>query len=230
MGTISINPDADGDLHDASLHNDKFQTILNEINGNLDANNLANPDSFFPLLCGAGRSFQATFTDSAGDTIPDLFPYVGWTHTDDPVDRTDQMELGVPYVPTPVANGCNIITNSQFRNVTNNVMTLIGGSLIYRQTVAYNTAVVTLRVQRASSIASTTWADMATIDFSPGTAAPANISISTFTTTPVTNLGVNDFYRVLVQNNSATALSGTPGVLAVAYVQFTAIFKVSHTD
>ena len=44
MATISsIVPDADGDLHDASLHNQKFNTILNEINGNIDAENTRMP-------------------------------------------------------------------------------------------------------------------------------------------------------------------------------------------
>jgi hypothetical protein len=45
MAKIFIQPDADGDLHTAALHNDKFQVILNEINGNLDEKNLKYPNS-----------------------------------------------------------------------------------------------------------------------------------------------------------------------------------------
>ena len=55
MATISsIVPDADGDLHDASLHNQKFNTILNEINGNIDADNLKYPDAMqtWSFSCG----------------------------------------------------------------------------------------------------------------------------------------------------------------------------------
>ena len=58
MATISsIVPDADGDLHDASLHNQKFNTILNEINGNIDADNLKYPDAMQTW------SFSCSFLD-----------------------------------------------------------------------------------------------------------------------------------------------------------------------
>ena len=59
MATISsIVPDADGDLHDASLHNQKFNTILNEINGNIDADNLKYPDAMQTW------SFSCSFLDA----------------------------------------------------------------------------------------------------------------------------------------------------------------------
>jgi hypothetical protein len=54
----SILPDVDGDLHTADLHNTKFNTILNEINGNLDQDNLKYPKSFMTLSCRAGVSYD----------------------------------------------------------------------------------------------------------------------------------------------------------------------------
>jgi hypothetical protein len=58
----SILPDVDGDLHTAALHNSKFQTILNELNGNIDLDNLKYPKSFMTLSCRAG----AAYDNSAG--------------------------------------------------------------------------------------------------------------------------------------------------------------------
>jgi len=54
----SILPDVDGDLHTADLHNTKFNTILNEINGNLDLDNLKYPKSFMTLSWRAGAAYD----------------------------------------------------------------------------------------------------------------------------------------------------------------------------
>ena len=47
MAYISIPADSDGDLHDANMHNNKFNTIADKINGNIDHDNLAFPRSDF---------------------------------------------------------------------------------------------------------------------------------------------------------------------------------------
>ena len=63
MAKIFIQPDADGDLHTAALHNDKFQSVLNEINGNIDETNLKFPNSILTLHSSAGlsgRGFQGS--------------------------------------------------------------------------------------------------------------------------------------------------------------------------
>ena len=54
----SVLPDVDGDLHTAALHNSKFQTILNELNGNIDLDNLKYPKSFMTLSCRGGISYD----------------------------------------------------------------------------------------------------------------------------------------------------------------------------
>lgn len=45
MGYINLTGDSDGDLHTAAMHNAKFGAIASVLNGNIDADNLANPYS-----------------------------------------------------------------------------------------------------------------------------------------------------------------------------------------
>jgi len=230
MGTININPDADGDLHDASLHNDKFQTILNEINGNLDANNLVNPDSFLMFTSNAGRTFTgAVPNDSAGHTTAAFYPWTGWSPTATITDSTTQMSTANPWIPINGANNCNIIVNSQTYNTTGQTITLVSAGAIYRQTPAYNNVDVTLRLQKsATTSVAGAWADMATIVFNPYAAAAANNSVTAFTSTGTMTVENGRYFRALIQNNAGTALSGTE--LAVAGIWLTMTFKVPHTD
>jgi hypothetical protein len=230
MGTISINPDADGDLHDASLHNDKFQTILNEINGNLDANNLANPNSFLTFTSNAGRTFTgAVPNDSAGDTTAAFYPWIGWSPTNTIADSTTQMSLATPWLPANGANNCNVIVNSQACNTSGHLITLVSANAIYRQMSTYNNANVTLRLQRsATTSVAAAWEDMATMVFNPFAAATANNSVSAFASTSNMTVANGHYFRALVQNNAGTALSGTE--LAVAGIWLTMTFKVAHTN
>jgi len=46
MAYITIPGDSDGDLHDAAMHNSKFGAIASVLNGNIDLENLANPNNF----------------------------------------------------------------------------------------------------------------------------------------------------------------------------------------
>lgn len=218
MGTISINPDADGDLHDASLHNDKFQTILNEINGNLDANNLANPNSFLTLTSFAGNSYHPTGP---------IYPWVGWTTADTVTDRTTQADLNNPFIPSLATSACNIMVQSQFQNTTGSPMTLHAGSFIYQQAPAFNSAAVILYAQ-SNTVIGNGWTDMATMTFNPNAGGVTNANVSAFATTPSVSLPNGSFFRVLVQNNAATALSGS--ALALYYACFTATFKIPHTN
>tara|TARA_R100000808_G_C2155025_1_gene166661 strand:+ start:10205 stop:10885 length:681 start_codon:yes stop_codon:yes gene_type:complete len=226
MGTISINPDADGDLHDASLHNDKFQTILNEINGNLDANNLANPNSFLTFTSNAGRSYTGAIPGGAHAVF---YPWTGWSPTATVTDPTTQMSTALPWVPISGANECNIIVNSQAYNTSGQIIALVSAGAIYRQTPGYNNANVTLRLQRsATTSVAGAWEDMATMVFNPFAAAAANNSVSAFASTSNMTVANGHYFRALVQNNAGTALSGTE--LAVAAISLTMTFKVAHTN
>jgi hypothetical protein len=77
MAKIFIQPDADGDLHTAALHNDKFQSVLNEINGNIDETNLKYPNSIFTLHSSASIS-DAGFKGSGGAPSEAQRYPVGW--------------------------------------------------------------------------------------------------------------------------------------------------------
>tara|TARA_R100001594_G_C4052587_1_gene265287 strand:- start:2000 stop:2680 length:681 start_codon:yes stop_codon:yes gene_type:complete len=78
MAKVFIQPDSDGDLHTAAMHNNKFQVILNEINGNLDEKNLKYPNSIFTLESDAGLSSEG-FKVGGYSTEPQRYP-VGWMH------------------------------------------------------------------------------------------------------------------------------------------------------
>ena len=54
MAYINITGDSDGDLHDAAMHNNKFGAIASVLNGNISAENLANPYSVYTMTFGAG--------------------------------------------------------------------------------------------------------------------------------------------------------------------------------
>ena len=54
MAYINITGDSDGDLHDAAMHNSKFGAIASVLNGNVSAENLANPYSIYTMTFGAG--------------------------------------------------------------------------------------------------------------------------------------------------------------------------------
>ena len=45
MALITLTGDSDGDLHTADLHNSKFGAIASVLNGNVDLDNLAKPNS-----------------------------------------------------------------------------------------------------------------------------------------------------------------------------------------
>jgi hypothetical protein len=79
MAKIFIQPDADGDLHTAALHNDKFQSVLNEINGNIDETNLKYPNSILTLHSSAGLSSRGFLGGDAGYDTNARIP-MGWVH------------------------------------------------------------------------------------------------------------------------------------------------------
>ena len=70
MGYINLTGDSNGDLHDAEMHNAKFGAIASVLNGNIDSDNLAAPQSVFTWSFGTGFGgpITGTFTDGAVDT------------------------------------------------------------------------------------------------------------------------------------------------------------------
>jgi len=212
MGTISINPDADGDLHDASLHNNKFQTILNEINGNLDEHNLEKPNCIISTQFGAPRSY----VEIAGPAF--YYPFGQWGFPAVPTDRQSRLnESGVAtynseFAPQTIANACNIYLNSMFRNTTGNTMTIIPSPELWlQQSRAYNSANVVAYMQKSASFDGNAWADMATATFNPSHGGAATEVVNTTVAFTITDnaLPAGNWFRILIQNNSGTALSGT---------------------
>ena len=77
----SVLPDVDGDLHTAAMHNSKFQTILNELNGNIDLDNLKYPKSFMTLSCRAGTSNDIVDGGTPANQNPYGYINIGTTAT-----------------------------------------------------------------------------------------------------------------------------------------------------
>ena len=77
----SVLPDVDGDLHTAAMHNSKFQTILNELNGNIDLDNLKYPKSFMTLSCRAGTSNDIVDGGTPANQNPYGYIAIGTTAT-----------------------------------------------------------------------------------------------------------------------------------------------------
>ena len=62
MGYITITGDSDGDLHNAAMHNSKFGAIASVLNGNVDHDNLAYPNSELVLTATGKHIDTAMFT------------------------------------------------------------------------------------------------------------------------------------------------------------------------
>lgn len=209
MGIISINPDADGDLHDASLHNIKFQTILNEINGELDETNLKYPKSIiqFPFSARSG------VLDYTGTSLPQI----AWGPTDVAADRQTQLEPVSGAAPTPGTYGypalsgagnCNIYLNSITANVTGQTINLVApsaGVLTWQATQNFTNNNIVVYFQKSATINGNAWEDMASATINPFHATGENRS-STFTIIDGV-LQANHFFRVLVQNNAGALLT-----------------------
>jgi hypothetical protein len=109
MGLITIPSDSDGTLHGASLHNDKFSTVVNAINGNLTHDNLAYPESIVILrphsfvIPYAGPTAAGTGTNGITNV---KWGVAGW-HEADFVAGS-----GVESAYTDAASGENYLTNS----------------------------------------------------------------------------------------------------------------------
>ena len=209
MGTISINPDADGDLHDASLHNDKFQTVVNEINGQIDENNLKYPNCIIPVQFGAAVSFGLL----AGPV--NHFQWASWGHPATASDKTSPLNVtGVAtmvgqMLPQIGAGECNLYMNSMFRNTTGNAMTIPAGTTMwFQRSAVYNAANITVYLQKASG-STAAWSDMGSVVIDPRGAAAATTGVNSEATFALTDASLPDTYwfRVLVQNNAGTALS-----------------------
>ena len=225
MGIISINPDADGDLHDASLHNIKFQTILNEINGELDETNLKYPKSIiqFPFSARSG-------TLAGGGTNLVQIP---WGPPDLATDRSTKLEIAVfpqyDFAALGGAGNCHIYLNSITANVTGQTMNLMpgGGIITWQATTHYSNNDIIVYFQKSTAINGDAWEDMATATISPYVAANAEHRSSTFTIIDGA-LQANHFFRVLVQNNAGAALYGGAGGPGPPLSSGAAYFTVQH--
>ena len=69
MGFITLTGDSDGDLHTAALHNNKFGAIASVLNGNVDRDNLAAPQSILNWSFGTGFGYAITGTDQVDTNV-----------------------------------------------------------------------------------------------------------------------------------------------------------------
>jgi hypothetical protein len=104
----SVLPDVDGDLHTAALHNSKFQTILNELNGNIDLDNLKYPKSFMTLSCRAGISSDIV----DGGTPANQNPYGYIT-----IDAATSSAIAFPPGTFRVSNDASHVLTNSFHQV-----------------------------------------------------------------------------------------------------------------
>tara|TARA_R100000278_G_scaffold46215_4_gene40183 strand:- start:7404 stop:8048 length:645 start_codon:yes stop_codon:yes gene_type:complete len=213
MAYINLTGDSNGDLHNAEMHNAKFGAIASVLNGNIDADNLAAPQSLLTWEISNGFTERSDGTDNTNDMLR--------------VSNSDSTS-GI----LNVANFAVVQTTDAFYLLTHSLrkahanMTLVGVSaLVYQQpgTVTGNT--FSLIFQKSSTITGT-YSNMATGTFNRNTllsaVTPNEITMNINNAT----IGANQYFRVLM---------GMPSTFPGSYgpdfpvVKITLTFKAFHT-
>ena len=190
MAKVFIQPDSDGDLHTAAMHNNKFQVILNEINGNLDEKNLKYPNSRFVLSSSAGPG-GIGYT-AAGASVTERHPH-GWCRVSGGL-YVDGWGGSATSSVTPLTNSFYLAT--QDFTVTEVLFTA-------HQSTTFNTGQDwTFSVEKSNQIESAgTWTTIASItnDLRDATTPDLIALVPSISVSGVSN---NDYLRVSVTTPS----------------------------
>jgi hypothetical protein len=215
MSFIIIPPDSDGAVHDAALHNTKFTTIINELNGNIDHENLKNP---FSSVSWNSFGTHYVVTDGGGDTHEQV---VGWYATS---SIKGQIVTAVaPFVPNKLANGTNVIMNSHRRADLDYV--LVGASIIVRRHNAFPAGNFRLELQKGTDVTGAVlYSEMANVSFTPliGAGLVDVFDVPNLAIT-LSALNRNEYFRIALQNPNAV-ITTVPDMWIETY------FKTLHVN
>ena len=191
MGYITISGDTDGDLHTAALHNEKFGTIVSTINGNINHDNLAYPNSDLLITisgvrphagANAGWVELASVTAAAPSAVT-------------PHSANDKINLLIPSV-----------TRIPFSGTLNGDV-----KLVFLKDSGFTSGVdLTFYLQRSSvvsegTLGSATWTNISSLTSDCYHGTPF-LTDSRFPSTAGQSFTANQYFRVVVQN----ATSGSP--------------------
>lgn len=221
MALITLTGDSDGDLHTADLHNSKFGAIASVLNGNVDLDNLAKPNSVghfnFNLIGYTGSFPWDLIAISGGATSVAVSGYNEFYG----VSAADSGTIaGSIY---SASNSATNVLKSSWIRVPSSV-TITNVDFTYRQLGGSYTASenFTVAFQRSSSASATSsYVDIAsfTEDFR-GTTTELTVQSPTVSNVSV---GAGYFIRICFTNPS----SYTPD-LSPPSVSCTVTYKASH--
>lgn len=152
MAYITITGDSDGDLHTADMHNSKFGAIASVINGNIDLENLTNPNSRGHItFSNSNQNLAATYLELATSTSPNPNASVG----DKAAGKFNLLINSIFKAPFPLTitsvNFC-ILSTSSYVNGENFVLSLQASNGTDPSTATYNTVgVINTDFQAGSS-------------------------------------------------------------------------------
>tara|TARA_R100000655_G_scaffold22915_2_gene46379 strand:- start:9808 stop:10443 length:636 start_codon:yes stop_codon:yes gene_type:complete len=198
MGFITLTGDSDGDLHTAALHNNKFGAIASVLNGNINKDNLAAPQSILNWSFGTG--FGSAVFGTTGQVDTNVLRVASETGS---IDVSGWGNLN--------STNAHFMLLDSVKKAPAALRLVSVDAVVYQQngTVADN---YVLKLQKSSSV-NGTYANMATGNFvlnsGASTITPASITMS------VTDaaLDQNEFFRAVF------FVPATPGTYAPDYPQ-----------
>jgi hypothetical protein len=212
MGFISIPADTDGDLHNAAMHNSKFNAIVDVLNGNIDHENLEFPESVYTLNFSAG-----THVDGGS------FQVDGYTSVNFANGALSAVSLDPTY-HTAAAAGTNVVRNSWLTVPPNTVVSIVDVSLVVALEASYTagqdcaiTGQVCTAVNPfiAASGYTTLWS--ATSDFfAAGNAGDPNRFAKLAITTGASTLNAGNTFRIVVTNATPAFAAAKPPLINVS--------------
>ena len=220
MTYINLTGDSDGDLHTAAMHNAKFGAIASVLNGNIDANNLAAPQSYLTWTLGTAYTAVVTSGGGAANTgVGSADTFLLTTGTDPTVGPLSAAD----YVTAQAANNYLLLADS-YRKAPADLTHVATNAIVYRYPSG-GSGTFELIFQKASAITGT-YENFATGTFnltaSGSVMEPTEISMSgSYTLSP------NDYFRVLYRVPPGGYPSST-GDLDIPLLKIQLTFKALH--
>jgi len=212
MAYISIPADSDGDLHDANMHNNKFNTIADKINGNIDHDNLAFPQSIYTWNFSAGKHY-----DHGGTSNRESSGYTNCTPTTGALFAFNQD----PTAGSAAAGGTNVIRDSWVGLPVSTAVDIVDiyimGAFSSIYTAGQNFTIIGQRTASVTPfLAAATYDTVftATSDFRAASSAPdpSRFGKLTIATNPITTLGVGNTFRIVMTNPDPFAAGELPNL------------------
>ena len=218
MGLISVRKDVDGDVHDASDHNDKFSLIADTINGNIGLENLANPYSVMTWRSFAQNNLHHVpyqpVDAPGGFAQPVIFGYYPLAVDDS--SKVSILKFNSNYLdlPSEVDGAFNVITNSH-RKADRDYVFLGANISVIADNVGPSPPTEYLMIFQWASASNGPYVNMGIMPFQ------RNVNFTSIAYDPgaasVTTrlLRSGRYFRIVVQNNESPSFSCGPPSLSV---------------